>query len=63
MERDLDLFREIMFEIEKSGKVNDLNPIQIQGHSREEVSYHVLKPEEANLKPIPKMYDVVIVCH
>lgn len=42
MKRDMDLAREILFEIEKYSEPNGTVDISIEGHSDIEISYHII---------------------
>jgi len=41
MKRDMSLIREILLQVEARPSVNDWGPVEIDGRSREEISYHV----------------------
>jgi hypothetical protein len=49
MERDMDLARQILLEIEKQPHTGKWIDLDIEGHSPEEVSYHVMILHEAGL--------------
>ena len=49
MKRDMDLVREILLAVEEEPSYRSKINLEIAGHSREEVSYHVLLLAEANL--------------
>ena len=41
MKRDIGLIREILLQVEARPSVNDWGPVEIDGRSQEEISYHV----------------------
>ena len=41
MKRDMGLIREILLQVEARPSVNDWGPVEIDGRSQEEISYHV----------------------
>ena len=41
MKRDMGLIREILLQVEARPSVNDWGPVEIDGQSQEEISYHV----------------------
>ena len=41
MKRDMDLARNILFEIEKYSEPNGWTEIKIENYSQEEISYHI----------------------
>jgi hypothetical protein len=49
MKRDMDLVRKILLEIERQPFTHGKITLEIEGYSREEISYHVLLLSEANL--------------
>ena len=42
MKRDMGLIREILLQVEARPSVNDWGPVEIDGRSQEEISYHVM---------------------
>lgn len=49
MKRDMDLVRKILFAVESFPQPNQWVPIEIEGHSPEEISYHIKLLSEAGL--------------
>jgi hypothetical protein len=49
MKRDMDLIRAVLIEVEKLPFDGSFHDIFVQGHSEEEISYHVLLSHEAGL--------------
>ena len=49
MKRDMDLARQILFKIEASPTVDDVIEVHVDGHTDDEVAYHVLLLHEAGL--------------
>jgi hypothetical protein len=49
MKRDLDLCRQILQQVEDHDKAMGAVPLNIEGHSAEEVSYHVMLLAKAGL--------------
>ena len=49
MKRDMDLVREILFAVEKSPEPDQWIDIELEGHSPEEVSYHIKLLVQAGL--------------
>jgi len=49
MKRDMDLAREILFQVETSGDPIEWVEIAVDGHSEEEISYHIKLLCQANL--------------
>jgi DNA-binding transcriptional ArsR family regulator len=49
MKRDMDLIREILYEIEKSQKFTSWIDIEIEEYSQEEIEYHVALLNDAGL--------------
>jgi hypothetical protein len=49
MKRDMDLARKILFEIESQPSADNLIDLKFDGYSDEEIPYHVMLLDEANL--------------
>ena len=49
MKRDMDLVRQIMFQIEEKSNGISLIDIKVDGHTNEEIAYHVMILDEAGL--------------
>ena len=49
MKRDIDLVRKILLEIESFPDFDGLNYVQVEGHSDQEVAYHIILLDEAGL--------------
>jgi len=49
MKRDMDLARAILLQVEKSDDLKDWVKITVDGHSEEQISYHIKLLDQANL--------------
>ena len=49
MTRDMDLIREILFAVEKRNPSDSWAEVRIEGHSQQEISYHLLLLKDAGL--------------
>jgi hypothetical protein len=49
MKRDMDLIRAVLIEVEKLPYDGRFHDISVQGHSEEEITYHVMLTHEAGL--------------
>jgi len=49
MKRDMDLIRAVLIEVEKLPYDGGFHDISVQGHSQEEITYHVILAHDAGL--------------
>ena len=59
MKRDMDLIREILFELEKQGGSGSWMKVAIEGRSEDEINYHLLLLKDAGFLEAAVLQDGV----
>ncbi|SDZ19621.1 DUF2513 domain-containing protein [Tindallia californiensis] len=49
MERDMDLVRKVLIEVEKEDSCTGIQELKVDGYSREQISYHIMILDQAGL--------------